>query len=89
MRHGPRKITWLGHSAFRVETGESIIPFLAGDPIFTAPFRASTRGATHLPLTQAHDDHIGDTLRIAEETAAEIVANFDLRMRLEGHGAKK
>ena len=86
------KITWLGHSAFRVEIGESIIlfdPFLTGNPKFTAHFRASARGATHILLTHGHDDHIGDTLRIAEETGAEIVANFDLCMWLEGQGAKK
>ena len=64
MRQGPgRKITRLGHSAFRVETGESIIiRFLTGDPIFTAHFRASARNATHIPPTHAHDDHIGETL---------------------------
>ena len=47
MRQGPRKITRLGHSAFRVETGESIIPFLTGAPNFPAHFRASSaqRGA--------------------------------------------
>jgi L-ascorbate metabolism protein UlaG (beta-lactamase superfamily) len=86
------KITWLGHSAFRVVIGESIIlfdPFLTGNPKFTAHFRASTRGATHILLTHGHDDHIGDTLQIADETGAEIVANFDLCMWLEGQGAKK
>ena len=83
------KITWLGHSAFRVEIGESIIPFLTANPNFTAHFRASTRNATHILLTHGHDDHIGDTVRIAEETGAEIVANFDLCVWLEGQGAKK
>ena len=62
MRQGPRKITRLGHPAFRVETGESIIPSLAGAPNFPAHFRASARNATHIPPTHAHDDHIGDTL---------------------------
>jgi L-ascorbate metabolism protein UlaG (beta-lactamase superfamily) len=56
-----------------------------GSPNFTAHFRASTRNATHIPLTHAHDDHIGDTPRIAYETGA----NFDLCMWLEGQGAQK
>ena len=70
------KITWLGHSAFRVEIGESIIllaPFLTGNQNFTAHFRASTRNATHILLTHGHDDHVGDTFR----------------MWLEGQGAQK
>ena len=86
------KITWLGHSAFRVEIGESIIlfdPFLTENPKFGAHFHASTRGATHILLSHGHDDHIGDTLRIAEETGAEIVANFELCSWLEGQGAQK
>jgi L-ascorbate metabolism protein UlaG (beta-lactamase superfamily) len=91
--HAPRLAqTRIGHSAFRVEIDESIIlfdPCLTGNPKFTAHFRASARGATHILLTHGHDDHIGDTLRIAEETEAEIVANFDLCMWLEGQGAKK
>ncbi len=62
MRQGPRKITRLGHSAFRVETGESIIPFLTGAPNFPAHFCASRRNAARIPFTHAHDDHIGDTL---------------------------
>jgi L-ascorbate metabolism protein UlaG (beta-lactamase superfamily) len=58
---------------------------LTANPNFTAHFRASTRNATHIPLTHVHDDHIGDTVRIADE----IVANFDLCMWLEGQGAQK
>ena len=35
----PMKITWFGHSCFRVETGKSIVlidPFLKGNPTFEA-----------------------------------------------------
>ncbi|MEM6666715.1 MAG: MBL fold metallo-hydrolase, partial [Pseudomonadota bacterium] len=31
------KITWLGHAAFRIEFGETILlvdPFLTGNPVF-------------------------------------------------------
>jgi L-ascorbate metabolism protein UlaG (beta-lactamase superfamily) len=86
------KIIWLGHSAFRVEIGETILlfdPFLTGNPRFTAHFHASTRGATHILLTHGHDDHIGDALKIADETGAEIVANFELCAWLESQGAQK
>ncbi len=85
------KITWLGHSAFRVEIGESVLlfdPFLTRNPHAPAHFRASTRDATHILVTHGHDDHIGDTLQIAQETGAQIVANYEIGAWLEGQGAK-
>ena len=44
------KITWLGHSCFRIETGQSVIlidPFLKGNPSFEASdvaWEDATRG---------------------------------------------
>jgi L-ascorbate metabolism protein UlaG (beta-lactamase superfamily) len=64
-------------------------PLPTANPNFTAHFRASARNAMHIPLTHGHDDHIGDTVRIARKTDAEIVVNFDLRMWPEGQGAQK
>ena len=43
------KITWLGHSAFRIETGSSVIlidPFLRGNPKFRLDFDTVTAGTT-------------------------------------------
>jgi L-ascorbate metabolism protein UlaG (beta-lactamase superfamily) len=83
------KITWLGHSAFRVEIGASVIlidPFLTENPRFTGDFEAATQGATHVVLTHGHDDHIGDALRIVQETGAQIVANYELCSWLEAQG---
>ncbi|QGM45306.1 metal-dependent hydrolase [Methylocystis heyeri] len=85
------KIVWLGHSAFRLEIGSSVIltdPFLTGNSKFTGDFEEAIRGATHILLTHGHDDHVGDALRIARETGAEIVGNFEICSFLEEQGAQ-
>jgi L-ascorbate metabolism protein UlaG (beta-lactamase superfamily) len=84
------KITWLGHSAFRIETGSSVIlidPFLRGNPKFRLDFDAVTAGTTHILLTHGHDDHVGDTLEIAKASGAQIVSNFEICVYLAGLGA--
>ncbi len=85
------KIIWLGHSAFRVEIGASVIlldPFLTGNSKFTGDFQAATQNATHVLLTHGHDDHIGDALRIAQENGAQIVGNYEVCSWLEAQGAR-
>lgn len=76
------KITWLGHSAFRIETTKSTIlmdPFLTGNPSFQGQdLKDATKGVTHILLTHGHGDHVGDTAEIARETGATVLANADL-----------
>jgi L-ascorbate metabolism protein UlaG (beta-lactamase superfamily) len=76
------KITWLGHSAFRIETAKAKIlidPFFTGNPSFRDETRKdATAGLTHILLTHGHGDHVGDTIAIAKETGATVVANADL-----------
>ncbi len=73
------KLTWLGHSAFRLDIGSSVIlidPFLTGNPIFKGDVASATAGVTHILLTHGHDDHIGDAASIAAKTGAQVVSNF-------------
>lgn len=86
------KITWLGHSAFRVETGSSIImidPFLSDSPVFQGSVEEAAKGATHVLLTHGHDDHIGDAADICKSTGATLVAVYELAVHLNGKGAEK
>jgi L-ascorbate metabolism protein UlaG (beta-lactamase superfamily) len=84
------KITWLGHSAFRIETRSSVIlvdPFLRGNPKFQLDFATVTAGATHILLTHGHDDHVGDTVEIAKATDAQLLSSFEVCVYLAGQGA--
>lgn len=84
------KLTWLGHSAFRMEAGNSVIlidPFLKGNPTFTGDFDQAVAGATHIVLTHGHDDHVGDAAEIARNTGAQVISNFEICMFLNAQGA--
>lgn len=84
------KITWYGHSAFRIESGDARIlidPFLTGNPSWDKGWEGPAEGITHLLLTHGHNDHIGDALDILKKTGAMLVANFEICMWLAGQGA--
>ncbi len=89
------KITWFGHSAFRVETGGAVIlidPFLKGNPTFEKSGIAwdqATAGVTHVALTHGHDDHIGDAAEICRTRGATLFAVFELAMHIGAKGAEK
>ena len=84
------KLTWLGHSAFRVETANAVIlidPFLTGNPgANDVDMKDAVSGVTHIALTHGHGDHVGDTVQLATQTGAKVIANFDLCMWLAKKG---
>jgi L-ascorbate metabolism protein UlaG (beta-lactamase superfamily) len=86
------KMTWLGHSGFRIETGNKVLlidPFITGNPRFQGSSEAATEGCTHIILTHGHDDHVGDTVEIAKRTGATLIANFEVCEYLSGKGVAK
>ncbi|GAA3074491.1 metal-dependent hydrolase [Rhizobium viscosum] len=87
------KITWLGHSAFRIETKAAKIlidPFLTYNSSFAGQdIKDVTKGITHILLTHGHGDHVGDTVAIARETGAVVLANADLASWLGTKGVEK
>lgn len=86
------KITWYGHSAFSLEFGSNKIlidPFLKDNPAFAdQSFEDVIKGTTHIALTHGHYDHMGDTVEIAKETGAKVIANFDVCMWLAKKGVE-
>jgi L-ascorbate metabolism protein UlaG (beta-lactamase superfamily) len=83
------RITWFGHSAFRLEFADKVVlidPFFTGNPGFSGEAEAAGRDATHILLTHGHSDHIGDTIDIATRSGATVVANFETCMWLANRG---
>ena len=84
------KLTWYGHSAFRIETERARIlldPFFEGNPSFPAGARdAAVDGVTHIALTHGHFDHLGETIDIARDTGATVLANVDMGAWLQAKG---
>jgi len=86
------QITWYGHSAFRLDFGGLAVlidPFFTGNPAFVSDKAAAIKGVTHIALTHGHDDHLGDTLDIARQTGATLIANFEICMWYGGQGLEK
>ena len=87
------KLTWLGHSAFRIETAQAKIlidPFFTGNPGFAGQdAKDAANGITHILLTHGHGDHVGDTIQLARETGATVLANADLAAWLGSKGVAK
>jgi L-ascorbate metabolism protein UlaG (beta-lactamase superfamily) len=85
------KLTWLGHSGFRIETGGNVLlidPFLTGNSKFQGSIEHVTSGCTHILLTHGHDDHVGDTVAIAKRTGAKLIAVFELAEYLKEQGVE-
>lgn len=86
------KITWFGHSAFRLDLGSNVIlidPFFTGNPAFIGDRDAAISGVTHICLTHGHSDHVGDTVFIAKETGAKVIANYELCLWLASQGIEQ
>lgn len=78
------KITYLGHSAFEIETnGKKILidPFLQGVPTY------NPQGVTDIFVTHGHSDHLGSAIQISKQTGAVITAVFELANYCSGMGA--
>jgi len=82
------KLTWFGHSAFRIDYAGAVVmldPFIE-NPTFRGDHKAAYAGATHVLLTHGHSDHIGSTLDICAATGALLVANPEVGNYLESLG---
>lgn len=76
------KITWLGHSSFRIEIGDQILlidPWLEGNPMFPADRRGEAiTGATHILVSHGHGDHSSGAVGLAKDLNVPVVGIYDL-----------
>lgn len=80
------RVTWYGHSAFRIETPAGHVLWI--DPWLSNPLDPVAQGgadpmkvvdkADYILLTHGHFDHVGETVQIANKTHARLIAPFDL-----------
>lgn len=83
------ELTWLGHSAFRVDSpgGKRIYidPFLSGNPKCPESELEPER-CDLIALTHGHDDHLGDTVAVAQKHECPVIAQVELRGWLSQNG---
>lgn len=80
-------ITYHGHSAVSIKTATHKIlidPFITGNSL--SDLDPNTVEADVILLTHGHNDHVGDTMAIAERTGAQIVALNELAVYLGQKG---
>ena len=76
------KITWLGHSGFRIEIADQVLlvdPWFSGNPVFPEGRRSEAiAGATAVLVSHGHFDHAHDAPAIAKELCVPTVGTYDL-----------
>ncbi|MGM0583048.1 MAG: metal-dependent hydrolase [Pseudomonadota bacterium] len=76
------KITWLGHSGFRIEIGDQVLlidPWLRGNPMFDeSNFDAAVAGTTAILVSHGHFDHTNTIAEVARATGAKVAGIFEL-----------
>ena len=83
------KITWLGHSTFRIETIEGktiyVDPWVMGNPLCPQGEK-DVKKADALICTHGHGDHIGDAVTIGKQHKPTVVGIFELCMWMQKKG---
>jgi L-ascorbate metabolism protein UlaG (beta-lactamase superfamily) len=74
-------LTWLGHASFRLDTASGkriyVDPFLNGNPKCPENEKTPER-VDVIALTHGHGDHVGDTVDLAKQHDATVVALVEL-----------
>lgn len=86
------KLTWLGHSAFRINTpsGKVIVidPWVQSNPMCPEPLKKFARLDTML-ITHGHFDHIADAVDLGKQFKPQIAAIYETGAWLESKGVTK
>ena len=81
-------LTWLGHSAFRIDTPGGKRLYL--DPWLSNPLCPEAEQGPErvdlIALTHGHGDHVGETVDLGKRHSPKIVAIYELATWLEAQG---
>jgi len=83
------KVEFLGHAAFLVTEGDYTLlfdPFLTGNPL--ASKKADEVKPTHIFISHAHSDHLGDAVAIAKNSGAKVYTVFEMAEMFEKEGVE-
>lgn len=83
-------LTYLGHSGFLIadeHVSVAVDPFLTGNP--QATIGPADVNCSHIALTHGHEDHVGDTLEIAKNNNAVLIASYELVNFFADQGIEK
>lgn len=81
------RISFIGHACFMIEEGSHsliIDPFIRGNP--SAEVNVDDMSVTHILVTHAHGDHLGDTVELAKKTKAKVYTTNELGGELRDEG---
>ncbi|MBC1473717.1 metal-dependent hydrolase [Listeria grandensis] len=83
------KISFHGQSCIKVVTEDVTIlvdPFISGNP--KCDLVVAEEKPDYIIVTHGHDDHVGDTVAIAQQTGATVIANVELATFLSMEGVE-
>lgn len=82
-------ISYHGHSVVKIKTNSHTIlidPFINGNSLTDLKVKEEIPDA--ILLTHGHNDHVGDTIEIAKQSNALVIATFELASYLESQGVR-
>ncbi|MEQ9440573.1 MAG: metal-dependent hydrolase [Cyclobacteriaceae bacterium] len=74
------KITYYGHSCFLVDFSDTRLlfdPFISPNEL-AKNIEISTIEADYILLSHGHSDHVADAVRLARQTQAKIISNYEI-----------
>lgn len=79
------KLTYLGHSAFIIQTDTHNIiidPFIKDNPLCKIDLHELPK-IHYILITHGHSDHIGDTVEIARRHNSTVICNFEIAQYID------